>query len=73
MVNVLNLVDVLDSKHLLSVPDPVGNQTDVQFRLYSPSWIVNDLSWWGTSQISDKDLASALQYLNDNGWFYFSR
>lgn len=73
LVNVLNLVDVLDSKHLLSVPDPVGNQTDVQFRLYSPSWIVNDLSWWGTSQISDKDLASALQYLNDNGWFYFSR
>ncbi len=70
-VNVLNLVDVLDSEHLTSIPDPVGNQTGVPFRMYMPAWLANVISFWSNGLISDNDLASAMQYLYDNGLFYF--
>ena len=70
-VNVLELVDVFDSKHLTSIPDPVGNQTGIQFRMYMQPWLANDVSFWASGEISDSDLASAMQYLYNNGMFYF--
>lgn len=69
--NVLNLVDLLDSEHLSSIPDPVGNQTGIQFRMYMQPWLANDISFWAQGEITDSDLASTMQYLYNNGMFYF--
>ena len=70
--HVLDLVDVFDSEQLTSIPDPVGNQTDVKFWMQMPSWFANDFSWWANGTISDNDLASAMQSLYDNRTFCFS-
>ncbi|HEU5221596.1 MAG TPA: hypothetical protein VFU58_06000 [Candidatus Nitrosotalea sp.] len=72
-VHVLVLVDIFDSKQLVSIPDPVDKLTDRSFFMFMPSWFENDLSYWATSQMSDNDLASAMQYLYNNGLFYFSQ
>lgn len=69
--NVLSLVDVFDSAHLVSIPDPVGNQTGVKFWMQMPSWLANDFSWWANGMISDNDLASSMQSLYDNKIFCF--
>lgn len=69
--HVLELVDIFDSEHLTSIPDPVGNQTGVQFRMYMQPWLANDISFWASGEISDNDLASVMQYLYNNGMFYF--
>ena len=72
-VNVLNLVDVFDSEQLISIPDPVGNQTNVGFWLHMPYWLANDISWWSTGQITDEDLAAVMQYMHETGLFYFQK
>lgn len=70
-VNVLDLVDVFNSEHLVSIPDPIGNQTNMGFWAHMPPWFANNLSWWAEDKISSNDLAQVMQYLYNNGLFYF--
>jgi hypothetical protein len=69
--HIIYMIDEFNNNNLTSIQLP-ADEFDSNSKMIAPSWFWNDIIWWSNSTISDTDFASAMQYLYNNGLFYFS-